>query len=244
MATGSRRNIRWLLLIAVAVAVLVALLTGVSSPRAAAAAAAVQGAGEAAARGELRDAMLATPDARRGEDLYASCGACHGVDGRGVDDGSVPAIAGQHYTVVVKQLVDYRHGRRWDIQMEHASRMVQLRSGQDLADLAAWVASLPRGFGAGKGDGEHLDLGARTYFRHCESCHGPLGEGDGLRGIPRLAGQHYRYLYRQFFDAVEQRRPNLPPQHVALMAPLDRAQIVGISDYLSRTSIELTRAGD
>jgi hypothetical protein len=28
------------------------------------------------------------------------------------------------------------------------------------------------------------------------------------------------------------------------MAPLDRAQIVGISDYLSRTSIELTRAGD
>jgi len=234
MATGSRRNIWWLLLLSVAVAVLAALLSG----------AALASDGNPAARGELRDAMLATPDPRRGEDLYAPCGACHGVDGRGVDDGSVPAIAGQHYTVVVKQLVDYRHGRRWDIQMEHAARMSHLASGQDLADLAAWVAALPRGFGAGKGDGEHLDVGARSYFRQCESCHGPLGEGDALRGIPRLAGQHYRYLYRQFFDAVEQRRPNMPPQHVQLMAPLDRAQIIGISDYLSRTSIELTRAED
>lgn len=231
MAAGSRRNIWWLLLIAVLVATLAALLSGAV-------------AGGPAAAVELRDAMLATPDARRGEDLYAPCGACHGVDGRGVSDGSVPAIAGQHFAVVVKQLVDYRNGARWDIQMEHAARMSQLASGQDLADLAAWVAGLPRGFAAGRGDGEHLDAGARTYFRHCESCHGPLGEGDALRGIPRLAGQHYRYLYRQFFDAVEERRPNLPPGHVALMAPLDRAQIVGISDYLSRTSIELTRAAD
>jgi cytochrome c553 len=188
-----------------------------------------------------RHCPAATRLARRGEDLYAPCGACHGVDGRGVADGSVPAIAGQHYTVVAKQLVDFRHGQRWDIQMEHAARMQHLATGQDLADVALFVSTLPRGFGAGKGDGENLGIGAATFFERCERCHGPLGQGNAERGIPRLAGQHYAYLYRQFFDAVENRRPSMSQVHVDLMAPLDRAQIVGISDYLSRTGLELTR---
>jgi cytochrome c553 len=234
--TAHKRNIWWLLAIAAALAGMAAAL-GAAPRLAVAPTAAVQ----VTARTELRDAMLATPDARRGEDLYAPCGACHGVDGRGVADGSVPAIAGQHYTVIAKQLVDFRHGQRWDIQMEHASRMQHLASGQDLADVAMFVSTLPRGFGAGKGDGAELGIGAATYFERCERCHGPLGQGNAERGIPRLAGQHYAYLYRQFFDAVENRRPSMNQVHVELMAPLQRAQIVGISDYLSRTGLELTR---
>jgi cytochrome c553 len=248
--TTHKRNIWWLLAIATVLAAMAAALgaaprvasapTMAVAPAAAAAAAAVAAA-QATARSELRDAMLAAPDARRGEDLYAPCGACHGVDGRGVADGSVPAIAGQHYTVVAKQLVDFRHGQRWDIQMEHASRMQHLATGQDLADVALFVSTLPRGVGAGKGDGENLGVGASTYFERCERCHGALGQGNAERGIPRLAGQHYAYLYRQFFDAVENRRPSMNQVHVALMAPLERAQIIGISDYLSRTSVSLTR---
>ena len=235
--TAHKRNLWWLLAIATALAAMAAALGAKTRTAEAAPAAAAS----ATARAELRDAMLATPDASRGEDLYAPCGACHGVDGRGVADGSVPAIAGQHYTVVAKQLVDFRHGQRWDIQMEHASRMQHLASGQELADVAMFVSTLPRGFGAGKGDGENLGIGAASYFERCERCHGPLGRGNAERGIPRLAGQHYAYLYRQFFDAVEKRRPSMDPMHAGLMAPLDRAQIVGISDYLSRTGLELTR---
>ncbi len=125
--------------------------------------------------------------------------------------------------------------------MEHASRMQHLASGQDIADVAIFVASLPRGFAAGKGDGQDLGVGAAAYFERCERCHGPLGQGNAERAIPRLAGQHYGYLYRQFFDAVENRRPGLNRVHLDLMAPLDRTQITGISDYLSRTQVELTR---
>lgn len=238
MITQHRRNLWWLLAIAIALATMAAALGAAARSSIATAPGAPAGVG---ARDELRYAMLATPDATRGEDLYAPCGACHGVDGRGVLDGSVPAIAGQHYTVIAKQLVDFRHGQRWDIQMEHASRMRHLATGQDLADVAMFVSTLPRGFGAGKGDGENLGVGAATFFERCERCHGPLGQGNAERGIPRLAGQHYAYLYRQFFDAVENRRPSLSKVHVDLMAPLDRARIVGISDYLSRTGTELVR---
>jgi cytochrome c553 len=237
--SAHKRNLWWLVAIATALAAMAAALG--AAPRHAAPTPTPAAAAPASGRAELRDAMLATPDAQRGEDLYAPCGACHGVDGRGVADGSVPAIAGQHYTVVAKQLVDFRHGQRWDIQMEHASRMQHLASGQDLADVALFVSTLPRGLGAGKGDGENLGIGAATYFERCERCHGPLGQGNAERGIPRLAGQHYAYLYRQFFDAVEDRRPSMNKVHIKLMAPLDRAQIVGISDYLSRTGLELTR---
>ena len=239
MSTQHRRNIWWLLAFATALAVMAAALGARAAEPAPGAG--PPGGVRASARVELRDAMLATPDARRGEELYAPCGACHGPDGLGVADGSVPAIASQHYTVVVKQLVDFRHNRRWDIQMEHAAQMAHLAGGQDLADVAAYVASMPRGFGGGHGDGQHLALGAATFFERCERCHGPLGEGDAERGIPRLAGQHYAYLYRQFFDAVEERRPNMSALHLDLMKPLQRDQIVGVSDYLSRTGLELTR---
>ncbi|MCU0758468.1 MAG: c-type cytochrome [Steroidobacteraceae bacterium] len=249
MNTRFTRDRGWLSAVAATLVLTIGLVpvslpAAADGPRPAAAPAdraAAPGAVRATARNELRDAMLATPDPRRGEELYAPCGACHGAAGLGVADGSVPAIAGQHFTVVAKQLVDFRHGRRWDIQMEHASRMAHLAGGQDIADVAAFVATLPRGFGSGHGDGSSLGTGAATYFERCERCHGPLGEGDGERGIPRLAGQHYAYLYRQFFDAVEQRRPNMGALHLGLMKPLERAQIVGISDYLSRTGLELTR---
>jgi cytochrome c553 len=191
---------------------------------------------------ELGEAMLATPDSVAGEDDYAPCGACHGVDGRGVPDGSVPAIAGQQFTVIVKQLVDYRNQRRSDMQMEHAAHMRHLATGQDLADVAAFVSALPRGFAIGIGNGESLDLGARGYFVQCASCHGPLGQGNNLRGIPRLAGQHFGYLYRQFFDAIEQRRTNMGEAHMVRLRKLSHEQITGIADYLSRTSVELTRS--
>ena len=53
----------------------------------------------------------------RGE-LFAQCASCHGPDGGGKTDGSMPRIAGQHYRVLAKQIVDFRHGKRWDFRME------------------------------------------------------------------------------------------------------------------------------
>src|ERR1039458_4043861 len=58
-------------------------------------------------------------DEVHGEQLFAKCAACHGTNGAGVQDGRVPAIAGQHFRVIAKELVDFRHDKRWDALMEH-----------------------------------------------------------------------------------------------------------------------------
>src|SRR5579859_1505192 len=70
-------------------------------------------------RQELLDALHSKPSLDRGAELFRPCTACHGPSGAGTLDGGVPRIAGQHASVLAKQLVDYRHDRRWDLRMEH-----------------------------------------------------------------------------------------------------------------------------
>jgi cytochrome c553 len=74
----------------------------------------------------------------------------------------------------------------------------------------------------------------QSYFRLCESCHGTLGQGDSARVVPKIGGQHFEYLRRQIYDAVDGRRPGFPSSHVRLLARLDHDDIVGVADYLSR----------
>jgi cytochrome c553 len=67
---------------------------------------------------ELSTVLRSKADAAHGAGLFAQCTACHGADGGGEISGATPRIAGQHYRVLAKQLVDFRHGKRWDFRME------------------------------------------------------------------------------------------------------------------------------
>lgn len=190
---------------------------------------------------EFDDAARLEPDRARGARLFETCAACHGPDGRGTDDGEIPAIAGQHGSVLLKQLTDFRHEQRRDERMRYFADSHHLPGPQELTDVAAYVASLPRfpRTGTGIGDGSALREGASVYFRVCEQCHGPLGQGDLLARRPRLAGQHYAYLVRQLEDTAARRRPGMDAAHVAMLAKMSTAQIQGVADYLSRLSPDL-----
>jgi cytochrome c553 len=201
----------------------------------------VSGAENAAA--ELEAVFRRTPDLDQGRQLYEVCAACHGDVGRGADDGSVPAVAGQHYRVIAKQLVDFRFDRRWDIRMEHFADRHRLRGPQEIADLAYFVSSLERPSQPRSSSPELLTRGAGIYFDRCESCHGPIGEGDDARMIPRLAGQNSDYLLRQFYDAADGRRPNMGGAHARLLSKLERDELVGVADYLSRLMPAPEKAG-
>src|SRR5688572_27597649 len=72
----------------------------------------------ASASKDLAQVLAGKPDASHGAKLFEQCVACHGTDGGGTVNGSVPRIAGQHYRVLARQIVDFRHGKRWDMRME------------------------------------------------------------------------------------------------------------------------------
>jgi cytochrome c553 len=196
----------------------------------------------AAARKEFLEAAKLTPNADHGAQLFETCAACHGANGVGVSDGSIPAIAGQHGSVLLKQLVDFRHEQRWNERMQHFTDRHHLPTSQDLTDVAAYASRLPRfpAMADTIGDGAFLREGASVYFRVCEACHGPLGQGDVLRLRPRLAGQHYEYLLRQLGETAAGYRPGMDPAHVARLRALTPEQIRGVADYLSRVSPDLS----
>lgn len=189
----------------------------------------------ATAQSEFEGALHAKPDLEHGAELFQKCAACHGPAGNGAEDGSIPRIAGQHFRVLVRQLVDYGHELRWDIRMEHYAGRGLLKDPQSIADVAAYVAMLARDTSPNVGDGSLVQHGAQVYLQRCAECHGKAGEGDGRSLTPRIAGQHYAYLLRQLYDGVDGRRPNFSPGHVHILARLQRDDFVGVADFLSRS---------
>ena len=189
---------------------------------------------EQTAQRELSATLRSKADSTRGAQLFSQCVSCHGADGGGETNGSTPRIAGQHYRVLAKQLVDFRYGRRRDFRMESMADVHRLAGAQDIADVAVYVTGLSRPGKRGLGSGEFAESGKRIYEGECQTCHGASAEGDSTRGIPRLAGQHYGYLMRQMYDAVDGRRPALPRLHSQRIAPLNFEQVRAVSDYLAR----------
>lgn len=93
-------------------------------------------------------ALLAAPsalaqegDADAGREKAALCAACHGPNG--ISSNPLwPNLAGQHEAYLAKQIRDFRDGVREDISMQP---FVEQLTEQDIADLAAFYASLPPG---------------------------------------------------------------------------------------------------
>jgi len=191
---------------------------------------------------EFTEGAWLEPNIEHGAELFQTCAACHGRDGRGTEDGEVPAIAGQHGSVLLKQLTDFRHDQRWEERMQHFTDRHHLAGPQDLTDVAAYVAYLPRfpATAKGIGDGSALGVGASMYFQKCERCHGPLGQGDLLLRRPRLAGQHYAYLLRQLQETAANKRPGMDRAHVDMLQDISPDELRGVADYLSRVSPDLS----
>ena len=184
---------------------------------------------------ELDAALRLTPHLDRGAELFEMCAACHGQDGHGASDGSVPAIAGQWTPVIVKQILDFRYDSRLDVRMQHFVSRHHLSDSQQLADVAAYVNSLPPRAATPPQDSDsnRARQGASLFGGSCASCHGTRAEGDLARRVPRLAGQHPEYVDEQLQDALEGRRPGMGRDHARLLAHLSSDDMDAIARYLS-----------
>ena len=167
-----------------------------------------------------------------GARLYLDCGACHGKDGGGVADGSVPAIGGQPAEALIAALEDFRASRRQDLRMRHFSDPQHLADTAEVAAVAGYIATLRRSAPAGTGDGRDLKRGEALFRGRCASCHGRAGEAREMPPRRALAGQHAGYIVRKMTEggitAAQARR------HASLARELGGAGVAAIADHLSR----------
>jgi cytochrome c553 len=181
--------------------------------------------------GEKVEALSLTGDLERGEEAYEICSACHLPSGAGRPDGTFPQLAGQHPTVIIKQIADIREGRRDNPIMYPFAKT--LTDSQELADVAAYIQTLPIPRDNGKGPGTNLERGKELYA-DCVECHGDNGAGDAEKFYPVLAGQHYKYLRRQIGDIAEGRRRNANPDMVKVVKTYSPEDLDAVTDYMSR----------
>jgi cytochrome c553 len=167
----------------------------------------------------------------QGRRAYEGCAVCHQPDGSGRADGIFPSIAGQHPTVVAAELEAIREGRRANPVMEpHAHELID---AEEVAAVAAYVASLPAPTDGGRGPGDDLERGAELYRRDCVRCHGPRGQGDAERLVPIVAGQHYGYLLRRARQLGSWRSSGHTTDDGAMRGYSD-AELRAVVDYATR----------
>jgi cytochrome c553 len=186
------------------------------------------------ARLEYEQVMALNPDIDNGRRVYLTCAVCHRPEGWGSTDGVYPQIAGQLRTVIIKQLADIRARNRDNPLMYPFSVPRILGGPQNIADVAAYVASLPMTPHNGVGPGTDLGLGEQVYAEQCARCHGANGEGNEPEHIPAIAGQHYLYLMRQFEAIRSGRRHNSDPKMVKQIDGFTSQHQAAVLDYTSR----------
>ncbi len=83
----------------------------------------------------------AAGDAAAGEGKVAACAACHGTDGKATAP-IYPNLAGQNAEYLVSALKAYRAGERGGGMSAMMTPQAQALSDEDIADIAAYYASL------------------------------------------------------------------------------------------------------
>ncbi|MDD2711670.1 MAG: c-type cytochrome [Simplicispira sp.] len=180
-------------------------------------------------------AAPAKPDLAKGQASFSAvCVACHGADGNS-SIGANPSLAQQHPEYLVKQLQEFKSGKRASAIMQGFASML---SDEDMKNIAWWVASNPAKPGTAK-EKDLVAIGERIYrggipdrnIAACAGCHSPNGAGIPAQ-YPRLSGQHAEYTAAQlvlFRDGV--RLNSL--QMTGVAAKLNDREIKAVSDYLA-----------
>lgn len=168
----------------------------------------------------------------RGATLALSCTMCHGAQGMSRSD--APNLAGQYPEVVQKQLLDYKNGHRQHTLMVALSKGL---SDQDIADLGAYYASLPKARTAPTTYDESLPALVRVgdpmrNIAPCISCHGGT---DQKLGAPWLEGMPKEYLVLQLQAFKNGHRRNDSQQQMRNVARLmTTEEISAVATFYAR----------
>lgn len=162
------------------------------------------------------------------------CSACHTSDGTRGAPGN-PILQGQHPEYIVKQLSDFKAGKRKNPVMQGFAATL---SEQDMRNLAAFYAGKKPVAGAAKNK-ETVALGEKIFrggvadrnIPACSGCHSPNGAGIPAQ-YPRLGGQHADYTEAQLKAYRDGGRAN-SAQMTGVAAKLNDREIKALSDYIA-----------
>ena len=173
-------------------------------------------------------------DLVKGQEKAATCMACHTADGtRGAP--ANPILQGQHAEYLVKQLTEFKAGKRANAIM---SGMAAALTPEDMANIAAFYKSKPAVTGAARNK-DTVALGEKIYrggiaakqVPACAGCHSPNGAGIPAQ-YPRLGGQHAEYTELQLANFRAGTRAN-SAQMMSIAARMSDKEIKAVSDYIA-----------
>ena len=179
--------------------------------------------------------QTAKPDVAKGAVLYGQvCVACHAADGNSNTPVN-PKLARQHPEYLVKQLQEFKSGKRENAVMKGFATAL---SDDDMRNVSYWLASQKATAGAAT-QKDLVALGERIYrggipdrqIAACTGCHTPNGAGIPAQ-YPRLSGQHAEYTASQlvaFRDGVRKNNG----QMAGVAAKMNDREIKAVSDYIA-----------
>jgi len=177
----------------------------------------------------------AKPDLAKGEAKFAAvCAACHSADGNSGTPAN-PKLAQQHPQYLVKQLEEFKSGKRSSAVMKGFAAVL---SDEDMKNIGAWLASQKAKPGFAR-DKDMVTLGERIFrggipdrqVAACAGCHSPNGAGIPAQ-YPRLAGQHADYTTGQLLGFRDGARKN-SVQMTQVAAKMNDREIRAVSDYIA-----------
>jgi cytochrome c553 len=174
-------------------------------------------------------------DANAGAAKFAAvCASCHGADGNSGSPEN-PKLAGQHPEYLVKQLTEFKGGKRKNAIMQGFAATL---SDEDMRNIAAWASQQKAKPGFAK-DKALVAAGERIYkggiadrqIAACAGCHSPSGAGMPSQ-FPRLAGQHGDYIASSLKAYRDGGRTNNAIM-TGVAAKLNDREIKAVSDYIA-----------
>ena len=180
-------------------------------------------------------AVAAKPDLAKGQAISTQvCAACHSADGSRGSPAN-PILAGQHPEYLLKQLQEFKSGKRNNPVMKGFASTL---SDDDMKNVTAFYAgkSAKPGFAKNKDSvklGETIYRGGITEkaVPACAGCHSPNGAGIPAQ-YPRIGGQHADYAEAQLVAFRSGARAN-SAQMTSIAARMSDREIKALADYIA-----------
>ena len=180
----------------------------------------------------------AKPDLAKGQAIATQvCAACHTADGSRGSPAN-PILQGQHPDYLVKQLTEFKSGKRQGGQAAVMKGFASALSEEDMRNVAAFYGTKQAKPGFAKNK-QLVSLGEKIYRgglpdRHvpaCAGCHSPSGSGIPAQ-FPRVGGQHADYTAAQLTNFRGHVRTN-GPMMVSISSQLNDEEIKAVADYMA-----------